>query len=125
MDSASRSNRATPPGWPADLPAPDDPEFDQRVVAWLLDRLPAQFRGERALTARPIALAQLADDLVRGQVEGARTAYSRARVRLAELDAPAKDVDAVLQSLEHAGAGLARTQAEVALVCNELERRGR
>lgn len=111
-----------PPGWPADLAAPGDPEFAERAGPWLLDRLPGTFRSERALRTRPLALAQLAADVTAAQVEGTRHAYSRARVRLDEAGVPADGVQAVLESLSRAGRALAQTHDEIVLVLRSLER---
>ena len=111
-----------PAGWPAGLPEPDDPEFGQRAISWLLDLGPAEWRQSPVLREQPLALAFRARYDVDARVEGARAAYAAARAELSEaVEAPV--VGALLASLEAEGARLVALQREVALVEEAL--RGR
>ena len=110
-----------PPGWPADLPAPGQPEFDERVVGWLLDRGPADLRTSQ-LRLRPVALAGYLAHHVDACLAGARTAYARARAELGALLEPAALTE-VQQALEAEGARLLQVQREVRLVTAALRDR--
>ena len=35
----------TPPGWPRAVPDPESPAFPDKVVGWLLDLCPPDYRG--------------------------------------------------------------------------------
>jgi hypothetical protein len=107
-----------PPGWPRDLPAPSEAEFDARVVGWLLDRSPAGLRSS-ALTTFPAALCLVVQDVVRGEIDGLRAAYASARVRLATSLEP-QQVATVLAALESEGAALLQIQREVDAVGRAL-----
>lgn len=109
-----------PPGsadWPVDLPAATDPEFETRVVGWLLDRAPAAVRAS-GLTREPYALGLAVRQLVSGEMEGLRRAYSTARTELRGISV---DPAMVLQALEAVGADLLRTQREVEAVVRALQ----
>ena len=43
----------TPPGWPRAVPDPEDPEFPARVVGWLLELCPPDYRGHEVLRRHP------------------------------------------------------------------------
>ena len=108
----------SPPGWPRDLPPAETAAFDERVVPWLLDRLPGDIRAS-ALRRHPVALATYAMHHLDGCLVGARSAYARARVELGETLGPAILAD-VLAALEAEGARLLQSRRESALVLAAL-----
>lgn len=111
---------ATPPGWPADLPPPNAPEaFAAKVVDWLLDRCPPEFRRRSALRRYPLALAHAAVASCEAAVAGQREAYRSARRELADPLGP-EALAAVMIDLEAVGHELVRNQREVALVAEAL-----
>jgi hypothetical protein len=103
-----------PLGWPADLPAPQDPEFAERVVGWLLDRGPAELRSS-ALRTQPVALAYVIASHTEATLVGARSAYARLRTDLGGVLEPAQ-IDLAMQALEAEGARLLQVRREVDLV---------
>ena len=103
-----------PVGWPQDLPPPQDPEFAERVVGWLLDRGPAELRTS-ALRAQPVVLAYVIQAHTEATLVGARSAYARLRTDLGEILEPAQ-IDGALQALEAEGARLLQLRREVDLV---------
>lgn len=105
--------------WPADLPAASAPEFEVRVVGWLLDRAPAAVRSS-GLRHDPYALGLAVRHLVSGEIDGLRRAYSTART---ELRASSVDLATSLQALEAVAAELLRTQREVEAVVRALQAR--
>ncbi len=54
------SGVTAPPGWPRAVPDPESPEFADRVVGWLLDLCPPDYRGHHVLRRHPVILARLA-----------------------------------------------------------------
>ena len=50
----------TPPGWPAVVPPPGSPDWEQAAAEWLIDLCPPDFRGYPVLRRHPSALAWLA-----------------------------------------------------------------
>jgi hypothetical protein len=105
----------TPPGWPAVVPPPGVPDWEQAASEWLLDQCPADFRAYPVLRRHPVALAWLAGR----QVEGARQALARAlgqaRAELGEALAPGV-LEQVLQTLEREQARLLATARGVHLI---------
>lgn len=108
-----------PPGWPRDLPDPDDPEFPARASSWLLELCPPSYREQKIFRRYPLALGRVAAHHATGQLRAAREAYSSARRELAG-ELPVEAVGGVMAALEATGAGLARTQREVGLVVEAL-----
>ena len=93
-------------------------EFDERVVPWLLDRLPGDMRTS-PLRRHPVALATYTTHHLDGCLVGARSAYARSRVELGGvLEAAA--VTEVLAALEAEGARLLQSRRESALVLQAL-----
>ena len=109
------------PGWPPDLPPGAADEFDARVVGWLLDRAPADLRTS-PLRRYPVALAAFVQHHVAASLEGARTAYARARTELSGI-LEADALSEVQRALEAEGARLLQTQREVGLVAATLRDR--
>lgn len=112
----------TPPGWPDAVPDPDDPEFDARVVGWLLELCPPDYRRHLVLRRHPVVLARLASRHASAALEAARAAYAGARRDLAGR-VPPEVVDETLVALAHAGAHLAAQVREVGLVEEALQGR--
>jgi hypothetical protein len=111
-----------PPGWPAALPPPYVPEFADRVVGWLLDLAPSEFRGHEVFRRHPLVLAWAVSAYVTGALQASREAYAAARRELAPAVGPGT-VDEVLRALEFEGLRLRRLQREVELVAEALQGR--
>ena len=69
--------RGVPPGWPAEVPPPDVPGWEQRAAGWLFDLCPADLRAHAVLRRHPAALAYVAD----AQVSAALAAVLDSPVR--------------------------------------------
>ncbi|MGV1005596.1 MAG: hypothetical protein ACOYEV_12710 [Candidatus Nanopelagicales bacterium] len=108
-----------PPGWPAEVPDPDDPEFPGRASGWLLEFCPPSYREQLIFRRYPLALGKVAAHHATGQLRAAREAYGSARRELAG-ELPVEAVGGVMAALEATGAGLARVQREVELVVDAL-----
>lgn len=93
---------ATPPGWPIDLPPPQADQFGDKVVAWLLDRAPGQWRGHAVLRRHPRALAQLVSDHLGAELAGLRQSYASARRLLGDV-VPADEMPELLAAIEAQG----------------------
>ncbi|CAB4931013.1 MAG: hypothetical protein F2840_01245 [Actinobacteria bacterium] len=106
--------RFVPPGWPRGLPPGGTPEFDERVVGWLLDQGPADLRTSE-LRHLPLALATYLEHHIDGCLEGARRAYGQARTDLGSA-MPADELARAQRALESEGARLLQVQREVRLV---------
>ena len=102
---------AAPPGWPADLPPVG---FEPLAGAWLLDRLPPEYRTSQA-RKHPLVLALAAKQHAVATLEGTREVYRSLRAELRDLLEPA-EIDASLVALESLAAQFARTLREVELV---------
>ena len=109
-----------PPGWPEDLPLADDPEFQQRVITWLLDLCPADYRAHEVFRRHPVVLAHAAGHHLEAALEGARAAYAGTRRALGEQH-DASVVEATLRALEKEGARLSRRRRELDLVTEALQ----
>lgn len=112
----------TPPGWPRTVPDPEDPRFADRVVGWLLDLCPADYRRHEVWRRHPVILARLAALHADASLEAARTAYAGARRDLAGR-VPPEAVEETLVALSREGAVLAERAREVALVEEALHGR--
>ncbi len=104
------------------MPDPDSPEFDERVVAWLLDLCPADYRSHAVFRRHPVILARLAARHAQAALDAAREAYSGARRDLAGRVPPAA-IDEALVALSREGARLAAQVREVGLVEEALQGR--
>jgi hypothetical protein len=112
----------TPPGWPRSVPDPESPEFDARVVGWLLDLCPPEYRAHDVLRRHPVVLARLAALHAEATLGAARTAYAGARRELAGR-VPPEAVEEALDMLSREGAHLASRAREVGLVEEALQGR--
>ncbi len=110
--------RFVPPGWPRGLPPGGTPEFDERVVGWLLDQGPADLRTSE-LRHLPLALATYVEHHLDGCLEGARRAYGQARTQLGPA-MPADQLERAQRAFEAEGARLLQAQREVRLVLEAM-----
>jgi len=109
-----------PPGWPRAVPDPESPEFDERVVAWLLDLCPPDYRAHAVMRRYPVMLARLAHVHAQASLTAARSAYAGARRDLAGR-VPPEAIDELLAALSREGAHLAAQLREVGLVEEALQ----
>jgi hypothetical protein len=112
----------TPPGWPRAVPDPESPEFAERVVGWLLDLCPPDYRSHEVFRRHPVVLARLAARHAEATLEAARASYAGARRDLVDR-VPPEAVEETLAALEREGAHLAARVREVALVEEALQGR--
>jgi hypothetical protein len=112
----------TPPGWPRTVPDPESPEFAARVVSWLLDLCPPDYRAHDVFRRHPVVLARVATRHAEASLEAARASYAGARRDLAGR-VPPEAVEEALIALEHEGAHLAARVREVGLVEEALQGR--
>ena len=112
----------TPPGWPRAVPDPESPEFAPRVVGWLLDQCPPEYRQHEVLRRYPVILARLAALHSEATLAAARTAYAGTRRDLAGR-VPPEAVEQTLEALSREGALLAARVREVGLVEEALQGR--
>ena len=108
-----------PVGWPTGVHPPGTKGFEETVVKWLLDVVPADYRVHGVLMRHPVALATLARHHVDACVAGARAAYRGARAELGQ-DLPPSAVAAVLAVYRAEGTRLVATAKAVDLVCRAL-----
>jgi hypothetical protein len=109
----------TPPGWPAVVPPPGAPEWEQAASAWLLDLCPADFRGYPVLRKHPLALAWLAAQHVDASRQAMARALGRARADLTEALPPGV-VPQLLQAIEQEQARLLAAARGVELIQQSL-----
>lgn len=105
----------TPPGWPRAVPDPGSAEFGERVIGWLLELCPPEYRGHEVLRRHPVVLARLASHHAEATLTAARAAYAGARRDFADL-VPPEVIEATLAALAKEGAILAARVREVTLV---------
>jgi hypothetical protein len=111
-----------PPGWPAEVPPPGVPDWEQAAAEWLIDLCPADFRAYPVLRRHPLALAWLAARHVAASRQAMATSLGRARAELGDA-LEARVVDQVLQALEREQARLMSAARGVDLIEQAL--RGR
>ena len=112
----------SPPGWPRSVPDPEDPRFADRVVGWLLELCPPEYRQHEVWRRHPVILARLAALHADASLEAARAAFSGARRDLAGR-VPPEAVEETLLALSREGAVLAARAREVGLVEEALQGR--
>jgi hypothetical protein len=112
----------TPPGWPRAVPDPESPAFADKVVGWLLDVCPPDYRGHDVFRRHPVILARLAALHADASLQAARAAYAGARRDLAGR-VPPEAVEETLVALSKEGARLAAQVREVALIEEALQGR--
>ncbi|GAB3676099.1 hypothetical protein [Angustibacter aerolatus] len=112
------SDGRVPPGWPRDVRPAGTEGFERTAVGWLLDQCPHEYRAHPGL-AQPVALAWLAERHVLAQGQANAAARGAARAELGEhLDA--RDVQRVLDALDHEHARLLAAHRGVRLVGDAL-----
>ena len=111
--------RFVPPGWPRGLPPGGAPEFEDRVVGWLLDQGPADLRTSD-IRHLPLALATYLAHHIEGCLEGARRAYAQARTELGP-SLSADQLARAQRAFESEGARLLQVQREIRLVLEVLQ----
>lgn len=104
-----------PPGWPAGVHPPGDPEFERSATAWLLGAVPPDYMLHGVLKRHPIALATLARHHLSACVDGARKGYRSARSELGP-HLPPGAVEAVLTAYRSEGLRLAEAARAADLV---------
>ncbi len=104
------------------MPDPEDPEFPARVVGWLLELCPPDYRGHEVLRRHPVILARLAVRHAEASLAAARDSYAGARRDLAGRVPPAA-IDEALAALSREGAHLAARVREAGLVEEALQGR--
>lgn len=108
-----------PPGWPQGLPPPGTEAFADRVVGWLLDLAPPEFRAHEVFRRHPQVLAWAVQHYVAAALDASRAAYASARSDLADAVTP-EAVTATLRALEFEGVRLAAAQRQVGLVADAI-----
>jgi hypothetical protein len=107
-----------PPGWPADVPPPDAPEWERRAVAWLLDLCPPDYRSYAVLCRWPVLLARFTAEHITACQDGVRRGL--AGVRHALRDLPPDVVEEAVAAYETEAVRLARAAKAVELVGQAL-----
>ncbi len=111
-----------PPGWPAEVRAPDAPEWVRSATAWLLDQCPPEYRSHRAVREHPVVLARFAVHHVEASRDACHRALSEARADLPKV-VDASVVEGAVQAWLHEEARLQGLRRAVGLVEEAL--RGR
>ncbi len=105
--------------WPDDLVSPDSPGWERKGIDWLLDRCPSEFRAYSVLRTQPSALALVALDQIRSDIEGIRNSYRTAR---SSLTLEAAQLSEVMSALDKEGVRLVRLLRSAEVVCDRLNR---
>jgi hypothetical protein len=104
------------------VPDPDSPEFGDRVVGWMLDLCPPDYRSHEVFRRYPVVLARLAALHADASLNAARSAYAGARRDLAGRVPPEAVAD-TLVALSKEGSRLAAQVREITLVEEALQGR--
>lgn len=104
------------------MPDPESGEFTPRVVGWMLDLCPPDYRGHAVFRRYPVVLARLANTHAQANLAAARQSYAGARRDLAERVPPAA-IEETLDALSKEGARLAAQVREIELVEQALQGR--
>ena len=115
MTGASR----LPAGWPAEVPPPDAPGWEQRASGWLLDQCPADLRAHQVLRRHPLLLAYVAVDQVDGALQGLAASLASIRADLRDALSPAV-LDEAVAALSLQQAQLEASRRSVRLVAEAL-----
>jgi hypothetical protein len=91
---------AAPPGWPASVPDPSQPEWEPHAVAWLFDQCPPDYRGYDVFRRHPVVLAHIARGCLDAAVEAVEAGLRSVRHDLrGEVSQPV--VDEAVAAYEH------------------------
>jgi hypothetical protein len=104
-----------PPGWPAEVHPPGTERFEETAVAWLLDLVPAEYRGYGVLRRYPLALATMARRHVDACVEAARQGFRTARTDLGGV-VPLHGIESILETYRREGTRLVAVSTAAELV---------
>lgn len=116
------SEHVVPPGWPAQVRPPGNPEWTRSATAWLFDLCPADYRAYDVLRNHPVVLARVAAHHLQAGIEAAKTGLSTARQELTDV-VDVATVEAAVAAYEREGARLLAAARSLALVEEAL--RGR
>jgi len=108
-----------PPGWPAAVPPPDAPGWQERACGWLFDRCPADLRAHDVLRRHPAVLAYVAVRHVDAALAATRAAVATLRADLREQVEPQALGEAV-EALQREQARLEADARAVRLVAQAL-----
>ena len=104
------------------MPDPESPEFPDRVVGWMLDLCPRDYRSHEVFQRYPVVLARVAALHADASLQAARSAYAGARRDLA-CRVPPEAVAETLVALSKEGSRLAAQVREITLVEEALQGR--
>ncbi len=116
------SPAVSPAGWPAEVPPPGAPGWQERAVGWLLDLCPPDYRAYDVLRRHPVVLARFAVEHVQAGVDAARRGLATLRADLGD-SVPPEAVEAAVSAYEREGLRLQRTARAVELVREALHGR--
>lgn len=108
-----------PPGWPAEVLPPQEPDWERTAVAWLFDLVPADYRAHEVLRRHPVVLARFADGQLRASVDAARQGLRTLRAELNGI-VPPEVIEAALGAYDREGRRLVTTGRQVAMVAAAL-----
>lgn len=108
-----------PAGWPEQVRPPGAPDWEQSVVAFLLDCCPADYRAYPVLRRHPIVLARFAAEFVESQLRASKDHLAEIRADLREYVAP-EVVQLAAEACEEQTAHLVRVRRAIALVEQSL-----
>jgi hypothetical protein len=80
--------RSAPPGWPAQVLPPDDPEWVRSATSWVIDILPPDYRTHAEIVAMPRVLAWMAATHVDHYQAATQQGYRTAAVDLRGRESP-------------------------------------
>lgn len=104
-----------PPGWPEGVPPPGAPDWQRRVVGWLYDLCPPDYRGYDVLRRYPVGLARLAGEQVAAAAVAARAGLASVRGELRTV-VPAGALEELVAVYERELDRLARAERAVRAV---------
>lgn len=108
-----------PPGWPAEVPPPDAPDWERKAVAWLFDLCPPDYRAHEVLRRHPVVLARFAAQHVASGVQAARDGLRSVRAELGGV-VPPDVVEAAIAAYDREGRRLVQAGRQVDLVAGAL-----
>lgn len=106
---------ALPPHWPAAVPPPETPDWEERAVGWLFDQVPGEYRAYEVLRRHPTLLSRFAAGHANACLEAARQGWRSLRREVGRELAP-EVVEAAMTAYEREGARLADLARSVAAV---------
>lgn len=113
------STPGAPPGWPAQVPAPDAPGWERRASGWLFDLCPADLRAHEVLRRQPVVLAYVAQRHVAAALRATEESIASLRADLRDAVPPQALAEA-LDALQRERARLTTAARAVELVADAL-----